>query len=86
MGKLVDIYTSIKNPLEDEELFFNCIKAGFGQRRKTLLNSLSNLENFSKEDIKNALNKLNIDEKRRAETLCVEEFASVSECLSKKGF
>ncbi|MBK5253134.1 MAG: 16S rRNA (adenine(1518)-N(6)/adenine(1519)-N(6))-dimethyltransferase RsmA [Peptostreptococcaceae bacterium] len=82
----MDIKGADRIKLEDERLFFNCIKAGFGQRRKTLLNSLSNLENFSKEDIKNALNKLKIDEKRRAETLSVEEFASVSECLSKKGF
>ncbi len=82
----MDIKKDNRINLQDEELFFQCIKAGFGQRRKTLLNSLSNLEKFSKEDIRKGLNKLKIDENRRAETLSLEEFASISEYLGTKGF
>lgn len=62
----------------DEKLFFRCIKAGFGQRRKTLLNSMSSLGDVSKEDIRVCLSNAGIEEKRRAETLSIEEFAKLS--------
>mgnify|MGYP002564538334 FL=1 len=69
--------------LYNEELFFKCIKAGFGQRRKTLLNSLSQLNDFSKDEIRKALESAGVDEKRRAETLSLDEFAAVSNTLYK---
>lgn len=69
-----------EKPVEllDEKLFFRCIKAGFGQRRKTLLNSLSSLGDISKDEIKECLTKTGIEERRRAETLSIEEFARLS--------
>ena len=44
---------------KNEKLMFNCIKAGFGQRRKTILNSLTGA-GFSKDEIKKALERLSI--------------------------
>lgn len=70
--------------LYDEELFFRCIKAGFGQRRKTLSNSLSQLGDFTKEQIRACLEAVGIDEKRRAETLSLEEFAAIANDLYKR--
>ena len=70
--------------LLDESLFFRCVKAGFGQRRKTLLNSLSQLDDFSKEAIRESLLAAGIDEKRRAETLSIEEFAALADELYKR--
>lgn len=70
--------------LLDEKLFFRCVKAGFGQRRKTLLNSLSQLGDFTKEEIRQCLADTGIDEKRRAETLSLEEFASIANDLYKR--
>lgn len=67
--------------LFSEDLFFRCIKAGFGQRRKTLLNSLSQLNDFTKEQIRHCLEISGIDEKRRAETLSLEEFARIANNL-----
>lgn len=64
--------------LTDEKLFFRCIKAGFGQRRKTLLNSLTGLGDVTKDEIRQCLEKLGIEEKRRAETLSIEEFAMIA--------
>lgn len=63
--------------LADEELFFRVIKAGFGQRRKTLLNSLHTL-GISKADINACLGNLGIDSRRRAETLSIDEFAAIA--------
>lgn len=64
--------------LADEKTFFACIKAGFGQRRKTLLNSLTGVNGLSKEDIKEVLAVAGIDPVRRAETLDIEEFAAIA--------
>jgi 16S rRNA (adenine1518-N6/adenine1519-N6)-dimethyltransferase len=70
--------------VKDENTFFNTIKTGFSQRRKTILNSLSN-GNFSKEEISNVLKILNINEKLRAEDLSVQDFANISNELVKEG-
>lgn len=64
--------------LDDEKAFFACIKAGFGQRRKTLLNSLTGVMSLSKEDVKEVLANAGIESSRRAETLNMEEFAAVA--------
>ena len=67
--------------VEDEKLFFSCIKAGFSQRRKTLLNSLMSLGGFEKSEIAEALESAGIDPGRRAESLSMEEFARLSDAL-----
>lgn len=64
--------------LLNREIFFRCVKAGFGQRRKTLLNSLMGIEGITKEGVKAALEAAGIDPSRRAETLDLEEFAKLS--------
>lgn len=64
--------------LTDEKAFFACIKSGFGQRRKTLLNSLTGVCGLSKEKVGQVLSGSGIDPMRRAETLSIEEFASMS--------
>lgn len=63
--------------LKNEKEFFNLIKAGFSQRRKTINNSLASM-GISKEKIKNVLEKLSIDSKLRAENLTMEQFADIS--------
>lgn len=68
--------------LIDEDMMFRCIKAGFGQRRKTLLNSLSTLGITSKNDLEKIFISIGIDGKRRAETLSLEEFALIANALS----
>ena len=64
--------------LIDEKAFFACIKAGFGQRRKTLLNSLTGTYGLSKDEIRAILEKAGIDPVRRAETLDMKEFADIA--------
>lgn len=75
-----------KVKVKNEKLLFSLIKAAFGQRRKTLLNALSNsnLLNCSKEEISNCLTSCNIEPTRRGETLSLEEYALICEKLSHK--
>lgn len=70
--------------LLDEKMFFRCIKAGFSQRRKTLLNSLTGT-GFGKGVISKCLVNAGIDGKRRAETLSLSDFAAVANELVKEG-
>ena len=50
-------------------------------RRKTLLSSLQAIDDVSREDIRMALGRVNIDPSRRAETLTMEEFAELSNSI-----
>jgi 16S rRNA (adenine1518-N6/adenine1519-N6)-dimethyltransferase len=75
----VDIYPT---PLVKPELlntFFRLIKAGFGQKRKTLRNSLSSGLHISTADAAELLTGAKIDPQRRAETLSIEEWERLSE-------
>lgn len=72
-----------KYNVDNEDILFKTVKASFGQRRKTLLNSLSGLGFLSKDQIKEALQEANIDEKRRGETLSLEEFASLANAVNR---
>ncbi len=66
----------------DDEMFLRCVKAGFAQRRKTLLNSLSSAGGMDKETVKKTLEAADVDPGRRAETLTVEEFIRIADRLS----
>lgn len=68
---------------KNRDLMFKCVKAGFSQRRKTLLNSLSSMEGCSKETAATALDAAGIESSRRAETLTLEEFAKLADCLQE---
>ena len=60
-----------------DTLFFRVVRAAFGQRRKTLANSLQG-NGFAKEDVLAMLRDTGIDGGRRGETLSMEEFAALS--------
>lgn len=79
-------FNILKTPrikVQDENLLFNVIKASFGQRRKTLLNGLSNNLKISKDIIKEALINAGIDPGIRGETLSLDEFGRISDELIK---
>lgn len=66
--------------VKSEELLFKVIKLSFMQKRKTLLNSLTNGNLLSqKEEVKQMLNNLDIDEKIRPENLELEKFAKIAD-------
>ena len=74
-----------KNPpvmLVNEALFFKIIKASFMQRRKTLLNGLSNNGIATKDTIKKMLSDLGLEENVRGESLNMEQFAEIANYLA----
>lgn len=82
----LDILKTPPVELIDEDIFFRTIKASFGQRRKTLVNALSNSGYFNKtkEEIKEILKSMGVEEKRRGETLTIMQFAELSNAFSAK--
>lgn len=67
--------------VNDEKGFFAFVRAAFGQRRKTLVNSVSAQGKFSKESIKAALQTVEIDENIRAEALKMTQLANIFNSL-----
>ena len=65
----------------NEELFFKVIKFSFLQKRKTLINSLSNSGLMPKDLLEEMLNDLGIDLRVRAEQLSLEEFAKMTDYI-----
>ena len=74
-----------EHPVEllDEAMFFRCIKSGFEQRRKTLLNSLNGTAGLGKDDIRQVLEDAGIDPVRRIETLDLQELADLANSMTK---
>ncbi len=65
----------------NEKKFFSIVKACFAQRRKTLVNTVSNTTSISKEALKKALKEMNLSETVRAEQLTIEQLAVLSDKL-----
>ncbi len=69
--------------VEDEKKMFALIRASFNQRRKTLVNGLTNATELqvNKEQILTALEKMSLPATIRGETLTLEQFAQLSNLL-----
>ena len=78
--KLVPL-PSPRVPIADGKLYERVVRAAFSSRRKMLSNSLQSA--FSKDSVLKALELSSIDPKRRAETLTIEEFGTLTLNLSK---
>jgi 16S rRNA (adenine1518-N6/adenine1519-N6)-dimethyltransferase len=70
----------------DEDKLFDIIRSTFVQRRKTLLNSLSNATKLgvTKDEIRSAIAQLGWDENIRGEKLTLEQFAELTRVLEGK--
>lgn len=85
---VIQLTTHKEKPVQvqDEQRFFALIRAAFGQRRKTLVNSVSNSHelDYEKEQVQEALRRLNISEQIRGEALTLAQFAALSNELEGK--
>lgn len=83
----LDRYTNPPVEVGNEKHMFSLIRASFNQRRKTLVNGLSNAPGLcvSKEAVKEALAQMGLSETIRGEALTLEQFARLSDILSIKG-
>lgn len=72
-----------KYDISNVPFFFKTVKASFGQRRKTLLNSLSNGLGIEKSKTALALNNAGLSQSARAEALTMEELIRLSNEIEK---
>jgi 16S rRNA (adenine1518-N6/adenine1519-N6)-dimethyltransferase len=79
---VVEIYAAPQIRQEVLDTFFKLVRAGFSQKRKTLRNSLSAGLHMPAAQAAEVLTRANIDPKRRAETLSLGEWESLSELLA----
>ena len=70
--------------VKSESTFFRVVKAAFLQKRKTLLNSLSNAKIADKSFLENMLTEMNIDLKIRGEKLSIEQFGKIADYLFER--
>lgn len=73
-----------KEKVEDENLLFNIIRAGFSKRRKTFINSVSSTTNFTKEEIEKALLNFGFSLNIRGEDLSLDDYINISKQLEKE--
>ena len=79
----LEVLENPKIQVSNEKLFFKIIKFAFMQKRKTLINSLSNSGLENKEFLEKMLEDLNIDVRIRAEQLSLEDFKNITEYIEK---
>ena len=71
--------------VENPQIMFRIIKSAFMQRRKTLLNALTNANVFiNKEQGINTLKELNLKENVRAEELTIQDFSNITKIVFGK--
>ena len=86
-SKVIKLTTRKEPPVEVKSrgVMFKIIKSAFMQRRKTLLNALTNTKVFmSKEEGIEILKELDLDENIRAEKLTLEDFAEITNKILKE--
>ena len=86
VGSAVIRLTLHKEPpvkVRDEHRMFQLIRASFLQRRKTLANALANAPEtgLTREEVQEALQKMELSETIRGEALSLEQFALLSDLL-----
>ncbi len=88
VGSTVIKLTRYERPpveVDDEKFMFSLIRASFNQRRKTLVNGLTNATNIKtgKADVLKALEEMKLPSAIRGEALTLEQFARLSNVLSR---
>ena len=86
-SKVIKLNIRKKPPVEvkNKEVMFIIIKSAFMQRRKTLLNALTNTKVFiNKEEGIKILQKLGLSENVRAENLSLQDFANITNIILQK--
>lgn len=78
----LEVLKESKVKVQDEKKLFELIRIAFMQKRKTLVNALSNSGKYGKKEyIEEVLTKLNIDLRIRPEKLSLDQFAELSNLI-----
>ncbi len=79
----IDLDAKPRVAVKSVDTFFSVVKAGFSQKRKQIHNSLVGGLGKPREEIDRLLQAGNIDPKRRAETLTLEEWAGLANLVDQ---
>ena len=80
----MNLRKNLEIKVKDINKMFSIIKVAFMQRRKTLLNALTNGQVFSnKQKALEIFEELNISPNARAEELSLEKFAEIADCITE---
>jgi 16S rRNA (adenine1518-N6/adenine1519-N6)-dimethyltransferase len=77
----IEPYSRPAVDVPDRDKFFAVVKAGFSQKRKQLHNALAARLARPQTEVAAALERADVDGRRRAETLTLEEWASVTRAI-----
>lgn len=79
----LSVYDEPQVKVKSEEIMFKLIRGAFNQRRKTLVNAVTNFEglSYTKEEITKALSEMKLSETIRGEALTLSEFAELTNLL-----
>jgi len=75
----IDLDESPTVAVADVDRFFEVVRAGFGQKRKQLRNALAQGLSLPASTVVEALRRADVDEKRRAQTLSLQEWTRVTQ-------
>ena len=78
----LDMRSEPPAPLKDEKLLMRMVKAGFGMRRKTLVNALKGVVNS--ECLKDAIEAMGLSSSVRGEALSVTEWITLAKACSEQ--
>lgn len=78
-SSILNLKLRIYDEKVDQKKLFNLVRAGFNKRRKTILNSLSDVA--KKDDLKIAFEKTGLRENLRAENLSLDDFIKLADIL-----
>jgi 16S rRNA (adenine1518-N6/adenine1519-N6)-dimethyltransferase len=81
----IDLHAATPVPVEDADAFFRVVRSGFGQRRKQLRNALAAGLGQPPDEVAARLREADVDPRRRAQTLNLEEWARVTRVLGELG-
>lgn len=81
----LDLYDRPPVPIDDVPALFRVVRAGFGQKRKQLKNSLAAGLELTDADAAAALGRSGIDPTRRAQTLTLAEWSALTASLAAGG-
>ncbi|MBN8593964.1 MAG: 16S rRNA (adenine(1518)-N(6)/adenine(1519)-N(6))-dimethyltransferase RsmA [Anaerolineae bacterium] len=79
----IDTYAQPSVNVADERLFFQVVRAGFGQKRKQLKNALGSNLHLDSEQTASIFDLAGLDGRRRAETLTLAEWATLTTACSQ---
>src|SRR5439155_26952956 len=80
----IDVYDQPIVDVPSEDLFFKVVRAGFGQKRKQLKNSVGSGLGLSHAAAAKILEEAGVEPSRRAETLTLEEWARVTRVVAEQ--